>query len=188
MGGPPDGGNSIQSRKALGGYAGRGKMMGFNAAMDYPDDKAANSMKNTFGRIASRYDAKPGSVDAIMADPDFKRYFALAKKVKGGAGDKIDFGGQLSDFESGTPVGVVDVGGSFDPANDSGAGWTWQDIANDGGGGGDQMGGGGGGLDLSALGGNDQSSLDQILAEIAALEGGENTPMDIESLLAQLRG
>ena len=45
--------------------------------------------------------------------------------MEGGAGDKIDFGQLLSDFESGSPVGIVDVGQQFDPRNNSGGGWQW---------------------------------------------------------------
>lgn len=152
-------GTDIGSRKALGGYAGVGNMLGFNTALDYPDDKAANSMKNTFGRIASRYAATPNSIDAILADPDFQRFFPGAKKA---GFDKIDFGGQLSDFESGTPVGVVDVGGAFDPTNNTGAGWTWQDLANDGGGGAGGGPMGGGGDPISMLLAGNQSQVDQL--------------------------
>lgn len=173
-------GNGVQARKALGGYNSTGTMLGFNTALDYPDDKAANSMKNTFGRIASRYANKPSSIDAIMADADFQRYFPGAKKVAGGAGDKIDFGGMLSDFESGVPVGVVDVLGAADPNADTSAGWTWQDEANDGGGAMAAMGGGAGGGDpLAALLGGAQGNLDALgqsdaLAQILAVLAGEN--------------
>lgn len=178
--------NGVAARKALGGYNSVGTMRGFNTAMDYGDDKAANSVKNTFGRIASRYKNAPSSVDAVMADPDFKRYFPNAKKISGGAGDKIDFGGVLSDFESGVPVGVVDVLGAADPNADTSVGWTWQDEANDGGGGGMAMGGGdplmallggqgGGPPSVDALGQSDV--LSQILEALAA-QGG-----NLDSLL-----
>lgn len=100
-----------------------GALEGFRAGYDYGGDvKARNSVKNTFGRIASRYEAKPSSIDAILNDPDFKAFFPNAKKV---GFDKIDFGGVKSDFESGEPVGVVDVGNSFDPTTDTGRGWWW---------------------------------------------------------------
>lgn len=175
--------NGVAARKALGGYNSNGTMLGFNTAMDYGDDKAANSMKNTFGRIASRYKNAPSSIDSIMADADFQRYFPGAKKVAGGAGDKIDFGGMLSDFESGVPVGVVDVLGAADPNADTSAGWTWQDEANDGGGGmamggGDPlmalMGGQGGGTpSVDDLGQSDV--LAQILEVLAAQGGNLNS-------------
>jgi hypothetical protein len=181
------------SRDALGGYAGHGALTGFNTS-DYGGDvKGRTSMKNTFGRIASRYKNAPSSIDSIMADPDFQRHFAGAKKVQGGAGDKIDFGGQLSDFESGVPVGVVDVLKASDPNSDSADAWAWMDEANDGGG---AQAGGMGGLDINSLlaasqgGGEAQggSTLEQIQAELAALQNGQNTPMDLEALMAQLGG
>jgi hypothetical protein len=178
-------GTGMQDRKALGGYAGRGSMMGFNTAMDYPDDKAANSMKNTFGRIASRYDSNPGSMDAIFNDPDFQRFFPGAKRVEGGAGDKIDFGGMLSDFESGVPVGVVDVGGAFDPKNNTGAGWTWQDLVNDVQGPApgqaiynqaqNQMGQQGGVETQQMLEGMDENSLMELLRQLMGPQGPEDS-------------
>jgi hypothetical protein len=115
--------------QGLGGYQGQGNMLGFNTALDYDNESAKNSMKNVFGQIASRYKAAPSSLAAVMNDPDFKQFFPNARIVEGGAGDKIDFGG-MTDPHSGASVGVVDVGGAFDPINDSGAGWTWQDLAN----------------------------------------------------------
>lgn len=100
-----------------------GALEGFRSGYDYGGDvKARNSVKNTFGRIASRYEAKPSSIDAILNDSDFKAFFPNAKKV---GFDKIDFGGVKSDFESGDPVGIVDVGNSFDPTTDTGRGWWW---------------------------------------------------------------
>ena len=179
--------NGMDWRKALGGYNSNGTMLGFNTALDYGNDKAANSVKNTFGRIASRYKNAPSMIDAVMADPDFQRAFPNAKKVPGGAGDKIDFGGVLSDFESGVPVGVVDVLGASDPTNDTAAGWTWQDLANDGGGG--PAGGGGGGGDLASLLGAGEAltsndNLQQILQAIQALSRGQDPTR--EALLSEL--
>ena len=86
------------------------------------DLKARNSVKNTFATIASRYASKPSSLDQILADADFKRLFPNAKKV---GFDKIDFGGVKSDFESGTPVGIVDVLTAADPNTDTARGWWW---------------------------------------------------------------
>ncbi len=117
----------IEDRNKLTYGGGTGTLLGFNTDGYGGDTKAANSVKNTFGRIAQRYAAGPGQVDALMADPDFKRFFPNARKVEGGAGDKIDFGGVLSDFESGSPVGIIDVGNRFDPSNNSGGGWQWDD-------------------------------------------------------------
>jgi len=190
FGGGGGGGTSMAARKALGGYGSTGTMSGFNTALDYPDDKAATSVKNTFGRIASKYKNAPSSIDAILADPEFQRHFPNARKVAGGAGDKIDFGGVLSDFESGVPVGVVDVLQSADPSSDSAAAWAWQDEANDGGGGGMGMGGGdplaailgggGAGGPMSAL---DQLGNSDILARILeAITGAGEGNSDLTAL------
>lgn len=116
--------------RQLGGYSNVGNMLGFNTALDYDNESAKNSMKNIFGQIASRYKAAPSMLDAVLNDPDFKAFFPNARKAQSSAGDQIDFGGQI-DPHSGAAVGIVDVGGAFDPSNDSGAGWTWQDLAND---------------------------------------------------------
>jgi hypothetical protein len=182
--------NSIDSRKALGGYAGVGNMLGFNTAMDYPDDKAANSVKNTFGRIASRYGNNSQGIEQLLQDADFQRYFPGAQYD---GKDRINFGGILSDFESGTPVYDVDISKAWD--NGQGEGWTWQDLVNDGGG---QMGGGSmgpaqglsgapGGQDiLTALMGeqgmNDNGLLQQIQAELQKmLSGGAPSAPGLEA-------
>lgn len=124
------GGQSPTQQAVLGTMAGRdqlrrgnvGTMLGFNLG-DYGGDvKARTSVKNTFSRIASRYANAPGSVDAMMNDPDFKAAFPNARKV---GHDKIDFGGVLSDFETGTPVGVVDVLQASDPTRNTATGWQW---------------------------------------------------------------
>lgn len=100
-----------------------GNLEGFMARSSYGNDlKARNSVKNTFATIASRYPSKPSSIDLILADPDFKRLFPNAQKV---SADSIDFGGVLSDFEVGTPVGVIDVLTAADPTTDTARGWWW---------------------------------------------------------------
>jgi hypothetical protein len=148
--------------------------------------KAANSVKNTFGRIASRYNHAPGSIDQIMGDADFQRYFPSAKKVMGGAGDKIDFGGVLSDFESGVPVGIVDVLQGADPNSNSSQGWQWLDEANAPGAQPQ------GGPDLAALLGVGQpqpqqgGQLDEVMAQIQALSQGADDPMQREALMRLL--
>lgn len=106
------------------GWSGVGRMEGFEVGSSYGGDmKARNSVKNTFGRIASRYPSQPSSIDRIMADPDFQAAFPNARRL---SFDKIDFGGVMSDFESGSPVGVVDVLTSADPTTDVARGWAWQ--------------------------------------------------------------
>lgn len=121
----------LQRRNAL-RWGSTGRLEGFQVGDMYGGEEAGmkprNSVKNTFGRIASRYEAKPSSIDKILSDPDFISFFPNAKKA---GFDKIDFGGVKSDFESGTPVYVVDVGNSFDPQSDTGRGWWWG--ADDGG-------------------------------------------------------
>jgi hypothetical protein len=105
-------------------WSGVGRMEGFEVGSSYGGDmKARNSVKNTFGRIASRYPSQPSSIDRIMADPDFQAAFPNARRL---SFDKIDFGGVMSDFESGSPVGVVDVLTSADPTTDRARGWAWQ--------------------------------------------------------------
>lgn len=105
-----------------------GRLEGFQVGSDYGGDvKARNSVKNTFGRIASRYPATPAGLRQVMQDPEFKRAFPNAKLIDHPKGDKIDFGGVLSDFETGTPVGIVDVGKSFSGADQKDqTSWVWQ--------------------------------------------------------------
>lgn len=184
------GGNSQASRNALGGYAGVGQMNGFRQDDYGGDQKAANSMKNTYGRIASRYEQKPSSLGAIMADPDFQRYFPNAKQA---GFDKIDFGGTLSDFESGTPVGLVDVFQGADEANDTSAGGQWLDQNFMGGqGGGGSVMDGGGSSDLMAaltagggLTGND--TLERIQKELQALINGQPSDVSQDAFMGAMR-
>ena len=100
-----------------------GNMEGFMSRESYGSDvKARTTVKNMFATIASRYPSKPSSIDQILADPDFKRLFPNAKKA---GFDKIDFGGVKSDFETGTPVGIIDVLTAADPNTDTARGWWW---------------------------------------------------------------
>jgi hypothetical protein len=103
-------------------YSNVGALGGFNTGDYGGDRKARNSVKNTFGRIASRYASQPNSLDAVMQDADFRAAFPNARKV---GHDKIDFGGVQSDFESGTPVGVIDVLEASDPATNTAKRWQW---------------------------------------------------------------
>jgi len=104
-----------------------GRMEGFEVGSDYGGDlKARNSVKNTFGRIASRYPATPDGLKMVMQDPEFRANFPNARLIDHPKGDKIDFGGVLSDFESGTPVGVVDVGRSFAEGQKEQTAFVWQ--------------------------------------------------------------
>jgi hypothetical protein len=188
----PDNGQA--SRDALGGYAGKGTMLGFNQG-DYGGDvKARNSVKNTFGRIASRYDAKPSSMKLIAQDPDFQRYFPGARFDDK---DRLHLDpNKLSDFEGGVGgmggADGIDVLGSADVGSDSAAGWTWQDSAHDGGGQTVDTGGFGGGMDPMMLlqqGNPDQLAEGDILAQILqSLQqqsggGGQGEQQLLQSLL-----
>jgi hypothetical protein len=191
---PAPQGNGVEARQALGGYAGKGNMLGFNTGGYGGDLKAGNSVKNTFGRIASRYDAKPSSMKLIAQDADFQRYFPGARFDDK---DRLHLDpSMLSDFESGVGgmggADGIDVLGSADVGSDSAAGWTWQDGAHDGGGG--AMGGGMGGqmdpMALLAQGNPDDlgnsDALAQILAELQRASGGGG--QGEQALLQQLLG
>ena len=203
---PPAGGAFTRENRDALKYGNVGRMEGFNTG-DYGGEvKARNSVKNTFGRIASRYANAPNSVEAMMSDPDFKSAFPNATRVAGGAGDKIDFGGVLSDFESGSPVGVVDVLTASDPRNNTANGWAWMP---DGEGGMAQTQGGGPApktsgpasqptrptstSDPTQVGGplvpaspQNADPMAAIMAEIQALQSGGNSPMDQQALLQML--
>lgn len=86
-----------------------------------------DSIKYRAGEILARYPPTPEGLKQAMDDPDFKKLFPNAKLS---GFDTIDFGGQMSDFNRGVPVGRVDVGRSFDPSSNSGAAWVWQDLQN----------------------------------------------------------
>jgi hypothetical protein len=186
------GGNSQATRDALGGYAGVGQMGGFRQD-DYGGDvKARNSMKNTFGRIASRYGANRQGLESLMGDADFQRYFPNARLgADNGRGGLIDFGGLLSDFESGTPVGLVDVLKAYDGENADE--WQWGDqnfVGAQGGGGMDanmappsdlmQAITAGGGLT-----GND--TLEKIQKELQALINGQPSNVSQDAFSQAMR-
>ena len=198
---PPAGGAFTRDTRDALKYGNVGRMEGFNTGDYGVDLKARNSVKNTFGRIASRYANAPNSVEAMMADPDFKSAFPNATRVAGGAGDKIDFGGVLSDFESGSPVGVVDVLTASDPKNNTANGWAWMPDGE----GGMVQGGGpaapqanaGPRIDNGAIGRpapadaasappQNADPMAAVMAEIQALQSGGGTPMDQDALLQLL--
>lgn len=185
---PAGGGDASRDwRNTLQYGDGPGTLSGFNTNGYGGDQKAANSVKNTFGRIAKRYPNTPEGLRQAMNDPDFKRAFPNARMVEGGAGDKIDFGGVLSDFESGSPVGVVDVGQAFDPSSNSGQAWAWMPDGEGGGGaaGGASLGGGGTlgqGVTIdSLLGGDPMATINE---QINGLAGGQDS--QIQALIEQI--
>lgn len=189
------GGADLDWRNSLRYGGGPGTLSGFRTDGYGGDTKAANTVKNTFGRLAQRYPNTPQGLQQLMQDPDFRRAFPNARLVPGGAGDKIDFGGVLSDFESGTPVGIVDVGQAFDPANNSGQSWAWMPD-DDGGGAMVPTGGAGGGAPrltggpVPMPGGGSDVLTDPmalINQQIAGLAGGQESQIQaiIEQLLRQ---
>jgi hypothetical protein len=192
---PPAGpvGNGVEARNALGGYAGVGTMGGFNQSGYGGDMKAANSMKNTFGRIASRYGNNAEGLQSVMNDADFKRYFPNAKLgADNGRGGMIDFGGTLSDFESGTPVGLVDVLKAYDGTNAEEWQWGDQNFVGDQQGGGTVMDGAGQSSDLMSaltagggLTGND--TLEKIQKELQALINGQPSNVSQDAFSQAMR-
>jgi len=138
--------------------------------------------------------------------------FPNAKKVPGGAGDKIDFGGVLSDFETGTPVGIVDVLTQSDPRTNTAGAWWWnpEGAATGGGTASAPTAGaptanarrtGAGTTGAGTTGGStadggvltpymfdQQSALEQIQAEIDALMQGRGSQIDQRALMQMLGG
>lgn len=138
-------------------------------------ERGANTIKNSFGKIASRYDpTQAGASKAVMADPDFQKLFPEAKLVEHPNGDMIDFG-------DGNPVDVLRA------ARAGGAGEAWQWGVDDGSGGGGA--GGAGGLDMNSLmagitGGGDPMAA--ITGNIDQLVNGQDPEMQtlIQKILA----
>jgi hypothetical protein len=174
---PQMSGNGLDARSAL-QWGGVGQMGGFEVGNDYGGDaKAANSMKNTFGRLASQFGSSPEALRQLVASEQFKQFFPQARLLDHPTDPKIDFGGMLSDFESGVPVGVVDV------LNKSGqGGWQWLDEANDMGmGGGAAMAPMGGGM--PAGGGNQQNILRALMGDVATQQSNISIDQILQALL-----
>lgn len=141
----------------------------------YPDT-LGRSMKHVFGGIASRYGNDRSLLPQLMQDPEFLQWFPKAHLV---GDDKIDFGGQLSDFDTGVPVNEVDVSRGGDDF------WQWidQNYVDDGApaqritgptGGGDI----GSSFLAALLGGgiNDSDLMKRIQEELQKLLAGQTTP------------
>lgn len=93
-----------------------GQLEGFNTGGWGSNERGTNSIKNTFGKIASRYDvSQPGAARAVMADPEFQQIFPMARLVEHPNGDLIDFG------DGNGPVDVIR--GAVEGG--SGAAWQW---------------------------------------------------------------
>lgn len=161
-----------------------GQLEGFNTGAwdNAPEGYEADSIKNTFGKIASRYDVtQPGAVRALMADPDFQRFFPEAQIIDHPNGDLIDFG-------DGKPVDVIRAA----VAGGSGEGWQWG--ADDGMG--DAGGMGGDGMAVgdpmglpnlqSILAGSDP--LTDIIKRIEDLQGGGTPDAEQQALIEMIRG
>jgi hypothetical protein len=145
------------------------RMTGFNTAGWGTGERGTESLKNTFGMIASRYDPRnDASLGQILADPDFRAFFPNA--VQEGV-DKIDFDGP-----GGDPA--VDVWRNHVPGQ-GGDAWAYQPPGGAGGssGGGAVM---SGGSDLfnSVMGaGSTDDTLARIQQELNALINGQ--PSDL---------
>lgn len=162
-----------------------GGLEGFNTGAWGSDERGSNTLKNSFGKIASRYDpTQPGAAKALMADPDFAEMFPDAYIVEHPNQDLIDFDGPGGD----PPVDVLRG------ATEGGAGAAWQWGVQDGG-----AGGGGADAALAGLGGGDgggtATSVDglmnsdilaQIRAELDKLAQGGQSGGDEQALVQSL--
>ena len=135
-----------------------GALEGFNTGAWGSGERGSNTLKNSFGKIASRYDpTQPGAAKNLMNDPDFRDMFPDAILIDHPNQDQIDFDGPGGD----PPVDVIRAA----TAGGGGQGWQWG--TQDGSG----ATGGGGGLDPAAImgGGTD------INAMIEALMSGQDS-------------
>lgn len=152
-----------------------GSLEGFNSNAWGSGERGTNTMKNSFGKIASRYDpTQPGAAQRMTADPDFKAMWPDAVVQNPPKNDVIDFDGN-------SPMEPVDVITSATEGG-GGRGWAWQPQ------GGADGGGSGGGLDINSLvsginGGGDPMAA--IQAQIAAASNGQDEQSLIQQLLQQ---
>lgn len=116
--GPPVPGPSATPPPAAGSFPQQPPQAGTVGQTTGAPEQLGRSMKHVFLAIARRYPNDRNQLKNIVNDPDFKLWFPNAKLVDD---DEIDFGGQLSDFESGVPVGLVDVARGGDDM------WQWID-------------------------------------------------------------
>lgn len=162
-----------------------GGLEGFNTGAWGSGERGSNTLKNSFGKIASRYDpTQAGAASALMRDPDFQAMFPDAYIVEHPNQDLIDFDGPGGD----PPVDVLRG------ATSGGAGAAWQWGVQDSGGagaegGGDPLAGASSGAavptDIEGLMNSDV--LAKIQQEIARLsEGGQGG--DEQALVQQILG
>jgi hypothetical protein len=134
-----------------------------------------SSIKNTFGKIATRYPHNADGLRALVQDPDFVSRFPEARLREHPTDPKIDFG-------DGNPVDVL---------FQSDQGWQWG-PENEMGGGGDAggMGGMAGGMGMpdlqSILSGSDP--LTDIIKRIGDLQGGGTPDAEQQALIQMIRG
>lgn len=160
-----------------------GALEGFNTGAWGSGERGSNTLKNSFGKIASRYDpTQAGAAKALMSDPDFMSMFPDAYIVEHPNQDLIDFDGPGGD----PPVDVIRG------ATAGGGGAAWQWGTQDGGGGGAA----GGGLEDITSGGAPQTDVEglmnsdvlaQIQKEIEQLMAGGGGG-DEQALVQQILG
>lgn len=143
-------------------YGDTSRLKGFNTNEWGPGGTEGyedSSIKNTFGKIATRYPSSPDGLRQLMADPDFLQYFPEARILDHPTDPKIDFG-------DGNPIDVLAASGE--------QGWQWlpEDEAGAPVGAGGGAGVGGGAAMPTGLG-DDSDVLAQIQAALAAQSRGE---------------
>lgn len=159
-----------------------GRLRGFNTNEWGPGGDPGydeNSFKNNFGKIASRYEAKPSNLPALAADPDFQKLFP---------GASVDSKDRLI-----MPDGSqIDVLIAADPGSDSAQGWAWQPLNEGGPSAGDtanMFGAAATGAGAAPAGPtDDRTLLEQIMASVDAMAKGNEDPMvkqQIDKLLSQ---
>lgn len=154
-----------------------GSLEGFNTGAWGTGERGSHTLKNSFGRIASRYDpTQPNAARTLMQDEDFRATWPDAMLIDHPNGDLIDFDGPGGD----PPVDVLRA------ARAGGAGEAWQWGVQDGGGGAASANAGGGGLGQgvtvnSLMSGDPMAAITQ---QINNLTGGQDS--QIQALIEQI--
>lgn len=154
-----------------------GSLEGFNTGAWGSGERGSHTLKNSFGRIASRYDpTQPGAAKTLMQDEDFRATWPDAVLIDHPNGDLIDFDGPGGD----PPVDVLRA------AQAGGAGQAWQWGVQDGGGGAAGANAGGGGLGQgvtvnSLMSGDPMAAITE---QINGLTGGQDS--QIQALIEQI--
>ena len=144
-----------------------GSLEGFNVNGWGSGERGSNTLKNTFGKIASRYDpTQPGAAQQVLSDPDFKSLWPNATIVEHPNQDLIDFDGPGGE----DPVDVLRA------ATAGGAGQAWQWGVK--GGGGDVSQGPGGPAAQAYLAGMPQSQSTPLNNSGVPQVQDQNSAMD----------